>query len=915
MSESQFLRVALIVALLVSPVAVPAALAEEGAEAIEEVVVVGSRRAGRTATDSPVPVDVVSGEDFDNQGTSDMDELLRNLIPSYNVSNNSIDDAATLIRPANLRGLPADNTLVLVNGKRMHRASVIAELGGSLNAGSQGPDVGVIPTMSIDSVEVLRDGAAAQYGSDAIAGVINYNLSDANSGFSIEGKYGEFYEGDGATKQIGMNLGVPLGDNGFGNFTLQWKNKDATSRSLQRTDANALINTGNDDVLDPAQVWGSPELDDDWAFIWNTGIELSDSQEVYFFGNYAERKTTGGFFFRNPNSRGGVFTSGDQRAIMDTNLAGMTGMVSTCPVLISPGGTPTDQAAVDLDAANLANLPDNCIVANDLYPGGYTPSFGGDLEDISAIVGIRGELDNGLFYDFSANLGRNESAYRITNTWNPSLGPVDTPTAFALGSYTQTDQSYNADFVYPVAVDAFYSDLNLAFGAEYRVETFETKIGEIASWEAGDFAFQGANMHCATVTDPVSGLEVCDPLGTPDTPLVAMSIGAHGFAGYSPQQAGEWSRSNWAIYTDLEADVIESLTLGFALRYEDFQDFGDTLNGKLAGRWALTDTFAIRGSVSTGFRAPTPGQANVTKVSTVTDDDGELIQSGQIPPTNPVALLVGGAPLKEEEAVNYTLGAAWDATDNLTFTLDYFNIQLEDRIAGSGQIDISTRLAPPEAGCPPGVFVPECLEFLGVPGASDLSSIRYYTNEFDTTTQGIDLVGTLVTDFGSAGITNWSLAWNWTETEVDRVGEWISRNRVLELENYNPEHRVVLTANHTVGNFRFLFRMNWYDDWVDGNWNGDPSFDPNGPSYDLDCTQDFCYSGDFVFDLEAAYTFNDRYTVIVGGMNVFDQDAPLDQGNTAGPDFSNNSGAKFTESSHWGINGGFWYLRFRADFN
>lgn len=914
MSESQFLRVALIVALLASPVAVPAALAEEGAEAIEEVVVVGSRRAGRTATDSPVPVDVVSGDDFDNQGTSDMDELLRNLIPSYNVSNNSIDDAATLIRPANLRGLPADNTLVLVNGKRMHRASVIAELGGSLNAGSQGPDVGVIPTLALESVEVLRDGAAAQYGSDAIAGVINYRLKEYNSGFTIEGKYGEFYEGDGDTKQIGMNLGVPLGPDGFGNFTLQWKEKDATSRSLQRVDAQALIDTGNDLVGNPAQVWGSPELKDDWAFMWNTGIDLTDNQELYFFGNYAERKTTGGFFFRNPNSRGGVFTSGSQRAIMDTNLVGQTGQVSNCPVLMSPGGTPTDQAAVDLDAANLANLPDNCIVANDLYPGGYTPSFGGDLEDISAVVGIRGEMDNGLFYDFSANLGRNESAYRITNTWNPSLGPVDSQTGFELGTYTQTDQSYNADFVYPVAVDAFYSDLNVAFGAEYRVETFAVKIGEEASWQAGDFAFQGANMHCATVTDPVSGLEVCDPGGTPDTNLVAMSIGAHGFAGFSPRQAGEWSRDNWAIYTDLEADVVESLTLGFALRYEDFQDFGDTLNGKLAARWALTDTFALRGSVSTGFRAPTPGQSNVTKVSTVTDDDGELIQSGQIPPTNPVAVLVGGAPLQEETAVNYTLGATWDATDNLTLTLDFFQIEMEDRIASTGQIDIATRTAPDGIGCD-GLPVPQCLEVLGVPGASDLSSIRYYTNEFDTTTRGVDLVGTYVTDWGDAGITNWSLAWNFTETEVDRMGEFISRNRLLELENYNPENRVVFTANHMVGNFRFLFRANMYDDWVDGNFNSDPTFDSSSRNYTIDCDADGCYNGKWIFDMEAAYTFNERYTVVVGGQNIFDQDAPSDAFNDAGPNFSDNSGQKYTESSHWGINGGFWYLRFRADFN
>lgn len=900
MSESRdsLLRVALVGVLLFSPVAVPAALAE-GAETIEEVVVVGSRRAGRTATDSPVPVDVVSGDDFDNQGTSDMDELLRNLIPSYNVSNNSIDDAATLIRPANLRGLPADNTLVLINGKRLHRASVIAELGGSLNAGSQGPDVGVIPTLALDSVEVLRDGAAAQYGSDAIAGVINYRLKEDNSGFTIEGKYGEFYEGDGATKQIGMNWGLPLGPDGFANVTVQWLNKDATSRSLQRVDAAELIRTGNSDVIDPVQVWGSPELDDDWSFFVNSAIELTDSQELYGFANYAERKTTGGFFYRNPNSRGGVFTSGSQRAIMDLNLRGQTGQTSNCPALTSPGAgwSPLDQNAVDADNAALAALPSNCWVANNLYPGGYTPSFGGDLEDIAAVVGLRGEMSNGLSYDFSVNLGRNESAYRITNTWNPSLGP-ESPTAFNLGQYTQTDQSYNADFVYPVAVDAFYSDLNVAFGAEYRVETFAIDIGDIDSWEAGDFAFQAANFHSD---------------GT--TPLVAMSIGSHGFAGFSPRQQGEWSRSNWAVYTDLEADVIENVTIGAALRYEDFQDFGDTLNGKLAARWGITDNFAIRGSISSGFRAPTPGQANVTKVSTVTDSNGELIQSGQIPPTNPVAQLIGGKELTEETAMNYTAGLVWDATDNLTLTLDFFQIEMEDRIASSGQIDVVNFVAPPEAGCSPGALVPQCLEELGVPGASDLSSVRYYTNEFETTTRGVDLVGTYVQDWGNAGITNFSLAWNWTETEVDEIGEWINRDRIVELENFNPEHRVVLTANHMIGNWRFLFRANMYDDWVDANLgSGDTSHTAGETNYSIACgSGDYCYNGEWVFDLEAAYTFNERYTIVVGGMNVFDQDAPDDAANSAGPDLSDNSGEKYTESSHWGINGGFWYMRFRAE--
>jgi iron complex outermembrane receptor protein len=922
MSESQFLRVALIVALLVSPVAVPAALAQDSAEAIEEVVVVGSRRAGRTATDSPVPVDVVSGTDFENQGTSDMDDLLRNLLPSYNVTSQSISDAATLTRPANLRGLPPDNTLILINGKRHRRSSVIAELGGSLAAGSQGPDLAVIPTLAIERVEVLRDGAAAQYGSDAIAGVINFALKENREGFTIDGRYGEYYEGDGALKQLGANLGLPLGPDGFANLSLQYRDVEASSRSLPRTDAQALIDTGNDDVVQPAQIWGQPEIEDDWAFFVNSGINLTDSQELYAFGNYAERKVTGGFFYRNPNARPGVFSdsfSGGTRAIADLDFPGegTQGYVSNCPALASPGSTPTDQAAVDADRAALAGLPDNCWVANNLYPGGYTPAFGGDITDIGGVLGVRGEMDSGLSYDVSASLGRNQSAYRIGNTWNPSLGPEST-TSFNLGKYTQTEQNYNADFVYPVAVDAFYSDLNVAFGAEYRVETFAIDIGDIQSWDAGDNAFLGG---IPTLDVDNDGVNACAP-GVPGdgcnyfsdgtTPMVGFSVGAHGFAGFSPVQQGQWSRSNWAIYTDLEADVVESVTLGFALRYEDFQDFGDTLNGKIAGRWALTDTFAIRGSFSTGFRAPTPGQSNVTKVSTVTVD-GELQQRGQIPPTNPIAQLLGAEPLKEEEATNFTVGAAWDATDNLTLTLDYFNIQLEDRISQTGTIDITNTLAPTGVGCD-GLFIPDCAAQLGFSSAADLSAVSFFTNDFETTTQGIDLVGTYITDWGNAGITNWSLAWNWTDTTVDDAGEEVSRNRLVDLENFNPENRVVFTANHLIGDFRFLFRMNWYDDWTVGDYSGDPTYVAGGTNYTIDCDNDDCYKGEFVFDLEAAYTFNERYTVVVGGQNVFDQDGADDANNSAPAGFSNNSGQAFAQSTPWGINGGFWYLRFRADF-
>lgn len=905
--KTPLLRSTLAGALILSPAAVPAALAQEGAQSIEEVVVVGSRRPGRSATDSPVPVDVVSGDDFENMGTSDMDDMLRNLLPSYNVQRLPISDAATITRPATLRGLPPDNTLILVNGKRRHRAAVIAELGGSLAAGSQGPDVSVIPALAIERVEVLRDGAAAQYGSDAIAGVINFVLKEDREGINAEAKWGEYYEGDGEMWQGAINVGLPLTDNGFANATLQVKSADATSRSLPRTDAQALIdldNFGADAIEQPVQIWGAPEVDDDIAFFLNAGIETSDSQEVYAFGNYAERSVTGGFFYRNPNARPGVFTdsfSGGQRAIIDldrTNNSDLAGngilddnLVSNCPYLESPGGTPSDPAAVAADRAALNSLPADCWVANFLFPGGYTPAFGGDVEDISAVVGLAGVLDSGLTYDFSVGLGRNEAQFRIDNTWNPSLGP-ETPTSFNLGTYTQTEQTYNADFTYPVDVDAFYSDLNVAFGAEYRVETFEITIGDIASWDAGPYAFQNELVH---------------PNGTP---LLSMSIGAHGFAGFSPRQSGEFDRANYAVYTDLEADITEALLVNVAGRYEDFDGFGSTTNGKIAARYSFTPTFNLRASYSTGFRAPTPGQSNVTKVSTVTVD-GELQQRGQIPPSNPIAQFLGGEELEPEDATNFTIGVAWDATDNLTLTADYFEIELEDRISQTGTIDITTQPVPGDVDCPGAANLAQCLEALGIPGASDLTSVSFFTNDFATTTTGIDLVATYTQDWGDAGISTLTAAWNWTETEVDDAGEEVSRNRVVDLENFNPENRGIFTFNHMLSDWRFLLRASYYDDWTVGDFSGDPFYD-GGTGYDIDCTEDECYSGDWIFDAEIGYTLNERYEFVLGGQNLFDENGPADGNNTAADGFSDNSGQEFATSTPWGFDGGFYYFRFRA---
>lgn len=916
------LPTAIALGLLAPAAYTPMVFAQSQNERIEEIVTLGSRRPQRSEADSSVPVDVISGDEFNNMGFADLDEMLRTSVPSYNVDRFSISDAATLVRPANLRGLPPDNILVMVNGKRRHRSGVIAELGGSLAAGSQGADISAIPPLAFRQTEILRDGAAAQYGSDAIAGVLNFVLKDDPDGFTMEARTGEYAEGDGNLTQFATNFGLPLGDDGFINVTGQWMEQDPTSRSTQRTDAATLIASGNAaqqaSIAQPyAQVWGGPEYRDNWNIFINSGIEVSDSMEVYAFGNVGNRETEGGFFFRNPNNRSGVYTGdGGVRAIVDTNIrAGQTGITSNCPALVSPGsgasGVPLDPAAVAADAAALNNLPANCWVMNQVVPGGYTPSFGGRVKDSSIVMGARGDINPNLSYDLSGSFGRNKVSFFLGNTWNPSNGPDgfvngELQRFFELGSYIQSEVSLNADFVYLLPVDGFASDLSIAFGTEWRDEIFQTIIGEEAAWDAGRFAFQNVD-GSNTYSD-----------GT--TPLPNLSIGAHGFAGFSPSQAGQWGRNNYAFYTEAEADITDAFTGSLALRFEDFETFGTTTNFKVAGRYRLTDTLALRASYNTGFRAPTPGQENVTKVSTTTID-GELQQRGQIPPTNPIAVFLGGSTLQPEESNNFSAGLVWDITPDINVTVDYFNIELENRIAQTGTIEIGGEAVPDGVNCPnaranPTGSLATCLQELGVPGAADLNSVSFYTNDFETTTSGIDIVATWDLDFGDAGNGSLVAAWNNTETEVENAGQEVSRNRVVDLENYNPKNRGVFTYNHFLGDFRFLARASMYDDWVASDWSGDPTArGADGTGYTVDCTfglyRDNCYDGELIFDLEAAYTFADSYTFVIGANNVFDQEAPLDIDNLDG---TIGSGNTYTGSSPWGIEGAFYYARFRVDF-
>ena len=833
--------------------------AEDGAT-IEEVVVTGSRRPARSATQTPAPVDVIGGSDFENVGNQDMDSLLRSLVPSYNVSQQPINDESTLIRPANLRGLPPDNTLILVNGKRRHRGGIISFLGDGVSDGAQGPDVSVIPSIALDQVQVLRDGAAAQYGSDAIAGVINFMLKDDAEGASVEARYGQFYEGDGESVQISGNVGLPLGDSGYLNLSAEYNDNGDTSRSAQRADAQGLIDAGNTAVADPAQVWGAPKLIDGIKLFANAGFDVNEQVQVYAFGNYATKEVDGGFFFRNPNTRGAVFSTDGGQTLLVGDLD--TTNAVTCPTINIVNNVPDPGPFAEVTTGA---LDAECFVFNELFPGGFTPRFGGDVEDFSIVGGVRGELNNGLRYDASVSHGASEVDFFINNTVNASLGP-NTPTEFDPGLNRQTETNINLDLSYPVKVDAFASDLNVAFGFEYRDEEFEVEIGQLESFQIGPLATQG------------------------------FSSGSNGFSGFGPQSEGKFSRDNIALYLDLEADVTEQLILGAAVRWEDFSDFGTTTNFKLAGHYTFNEQVSARATVSTGFRAPTPGQSNI--VRTITQIvNGVLNETGVLPPTNQIVqdlstVASGGnftaEPLDPEESVNWTLGLIL-ALDQLDVTIDYFNIQLDDRIALTSLVSID-RTDPAQ------LAILDQLNASGVPGATTLTGFQFFTNDFETKTQGIDIVATTSMPMGQ-GTTDLSFAFNWTDTKLEEQTLLVGANREIELEDQLPNVRFVATATHLWDAWRFMVRGNYHDGiTVAGDIGGDATG-----------TFDGKYGGEFTVDAEVAYTFEDRYTVVLGAQNLFDNE----------PDrFPNpelNSGQVFPEQAPFGFNGGFWYLRLRAD--
>lgn len=795
--NKKLLQISIAAALAGGAIIPETALAQAGGsenQVLEEVITIGTRsKKPRTATDSPVPVDVISGEEFGAMGgTADLTDNLKALVPSYTATP-ATGDGSAFVRPTSLRGMAPDQTLILVNGKRRHRSALVQFFAPAAGNGSHGVDIGMIPGIAIKNVEVLRDGAAAQYGSDAIAGVINFEMKDAAEGGELQLQYGQHYEDEDSLKFAG-NAGFAAGDTGFVNVSFEYIDNDALSRGIQRPDAAALIAAGVPGVGADApfgdeplvQTWGRPETSGGRLFI-NSGFDVGEEAQLYFHGNFADTEGRYRFFYRNPN----------HSSLVPLRDMGFTGL-----------------------------------------PAGYTPFLDGDQTDLSIVGGLEGLWASGMSYDFSIGYGKNELDYFLNNTINPDLGLVGGQPAqrdFDVGGYEQEEVNLNADFSMAIG-----DNMNLGFGAEWREETYTVVAGEPNS-------FLGA--------------------------------GSNGFGGIKPQDAGDFDRDNYALYADLEHDISDNLLIQYAARFEDFSDFGSTINGKLAARYRVNEAFVLRGALSTGFHAPTPGQANIrTTITTFDGVTGLQVEEGLVPSTDPRVAAVGGTELKEEESFNISAGFTSDIGENTTLTVDFYNIQVDDRIYRTGDI--------------------------AVPGTTN--TISFYTNALDVESQGVDVVLTSSLDWNDTTSTDLSFAFGYNEVKITDQKQIngvnpVSEGIIEDIENNYPNERFVLTTNTYFGDkWNLLARANFYGSHYDERGRIGAATDP---SEKIDST--------IYFDMELGYQINDNHRITLGAVNIFDEFIE-----EIGPPNANrlSVGLQYPRRSAANYEGGSWYLRYAFSY-
>ena len=745
------------------------------------VIEVGSRSPERSRTDTPVPVDVVPVEEIATEsGQLDVGQLLQYVAPSFNSNRQSGSDGSDHIDAATLRGLGPDQVLVLINGKRRHTSSLVY-IFGSRARGNVGTDLNTIPVSAIERIEILRDGASAQYGSDAIAGVINIVLKKSKGG-DVLLSAGEYTEGDGQNEQVAVNYGIPLGENGVLSVTGEMLNRDKTNRA----------GPGEPRVIGDSAT-------DNLTFFYNLDVPTSDTSSFYGHGGYNGRDGLAGAWYRD--------------------------------------GVGSD----DIPSRNSAQM----------YPGGFVPDIGTDIKDLSAAFGYR-TLVGPWSMDISTTYGSNKMEFIISNTLNASIATLHngvSPTEFDAGGFEFMQHTTNLDF------SRYYKDwlhgVSVAAGLEYRRETYEIFAGEAGSW--ADFDGPGGG-----------------------------NAGSQGFPGFQPVDEVDASRNSKAVYVDMEFRTSPKLLLTGALRGEDYNDFGNTVNGKVSFAYAATPLLNLRGSASTGFRAPSLHQRYFS--STFTDFiAGEAADVKLARNDSELARLVGIPALKEEESMNYSLGLTWNPRTSTSLTLDVYQIDIDDRIVLTGGFTTDD----PDIG--------------DIIAAENLAEARFFTNAIDTQTRGLDVSVTNSRTLAAGSLTL-GAALNLNETEVKRVNTapglvgkediYFNTRERMFVEGSAPKTKGAVSADYRTGSWNTGARVSYFGELESGTWT--QIDDPTAPPQHYDARVST--------DVHFGYELPRNVRLTVGGTNIFDVQ-PTEQ-----DPFETENGAQW-ENVQMGFNGAAYYVR------
>jgi len=844
----------------------------------QTIVVTGTRTSNRTVANSPVPVDVIGADQIANSGQTETNRILNQLVPSFNFPQPSIADGSDALRPATLRGLSPDQTLVLVNGKRRH-VSALLNINGTVGRGSAAVDLNLIPGIAISRVEVLRDGAAAQYGSDAIAGVINIQLKNSSHGGRASVTWGEYlttvndvanvtglqlnasgqpqlnpadvvsgstsryflantdgerHVQDGAQLTTGVNIGLPLGPNGFVNLSGEYHWRQDVNRAGYDLRPNYTLGVTNATTVFDAREVGFDRLEfkfgdpksRDYNLILNSGFDVGPDWQLYAFGTYGHRNAVSAANWRQYNNR-----------------------------------------TVNRDWSTLApNVAESIANFVPLTPNGFLPLIETHLRDYAATIGARGDLA-GWHVDLSAGRGHDKFDYGVSDTVNTSFGP-QSQTEFDAGGLRYAQNIFNLDASHDYSV-GFAKPLTVAAGAEYRHEQFKIRPGDLQSWAIGPL-FRAAITTTAANCTAQQGVfnattSVCSFPGR------QAPVGAQGFPGIPDVSRTNEKRHSYAAYVELDTDPIEGLTTTLAGRYEHYSDFGSTWNGKFAARFEFIKGYAVRGSISNGFRAPSLHQQFFTTTST-NFIGGLPVDISTVAVNSPVAQALGSKPLKPEKSTNITFGGTANPLRGLTFTADWYHIKIKDRIVLTENLGAAGSGTAAQNAAVNAILVAN--------GFPSVGAARFFINGLDTTTWGVDLVAAYRKQFGDLGTWNLTAAYNYNKQKIDerlnalgplaQIPGLVLFGRIegIRFTDGQPRDKVVLSADGDIGKFGVTARTTRYGKVVSPG--AAAPLAPNQTSLTAFGPDDIFLSAKWITDLELRLHGGHGVEFAIGANNVFD---------------------------------------------